>query len=329
MPPPPAPPSTPCTSTPQQSSHPLQNSHPQQNPHLQQNSHQQNSHPQPTSSSFPSTAEQTKMPSLQLPLQPAQQLLPTQPSAPTVASVLADQKTAHKPKVAQERNSSSPSKSARTNNAQKNMQSGQKSNGDSRPSPKVDPPTPSPSKDAPQKRAGTPQKPEAAGASLNKKPSKPVATLENGTCNNSASKTKTTPPSPSEILDQCNQYCHNPSVLMSGQHPQFRRNHRIRPLASRIRQRARRNPRRADAVTPPGPMDFRRMATLNKQSLGRTLHAVLTSGRAANADAASKNTNGSGGGGTSMDVRPAPLNGKINKDAGVDLHYPSSKSLST
>ena len=74
------------------------------------------------------------------------------------------------------------------------------------------------------------------------------------------------------------------------------------------------------------PMDFRRMATLNKQSLGRTLHAVLTSGRAANADA-SKNANGSGG--TSMDVRPAPLNGKINKDAGVDLHFPSSKSLST
>ncbi|KIH42554.1 hypothetical protein ANCDUO_27461, partial [Ancylostoma duodenale] len=129
---------------------------------------------------------------------PAQQLLPTQPSAPTVASVLADQKTAHKPKVAQERNSSSPSKSARTNNAQKNLQSGQKSNGDPRPNPKADLPTPSPSKEVSQKRAGTPQKPEAGAANLNKKPSKPATALENGTCNNSASKTKTTPPSPSD-----------------------------------------------------------------------------------------------------------------------------------
>ncbi|EYC02737.1 hypothetical protein Y032_0098g3097 [Ancylostoma ceylanicum] len=328
MPPPPAPPSTPCTSAPQPSSHHQQNSYPQQN-----------SHPQQSSSLFPSSAEHTKMATLQLPVQPAHQILPTQASAPTVATVLADQKAVNKPKIPQERNSSSPSKSARTNNAQKNVQSGQKSNGDPRQTPKPDPPTPSPSKEAPQKSAGPPQKPEASAASLNKKPSKP-ATLENGTCNNSASKTKTTPPSPSDNPRPVQPVLPQPlsadvrttptvsekpsnssgSVTNATASPS-------KPTPSESMPTKANSAVAADAVTPPGPMDFRRMATLNKQSLGRTLHAVLTSGRAANADAASKNTNGSGG--TSMDVRPAPLNGKINKDAGVDLHYPSSKSLST
>ncbi|KAK6031934.1 zinc finger, C3HC4 type [Ostertagia ostertagi] len=88
-----------------------------------------------------------------------------------------------------------------------------------------------------------------------------------------------------------------------------------------------------NATTVTAPMDFRRMATLNKQSLGRTLQAVLSSGRAD----VTKNTvtlpcAGAGdvaSGGAPMDARPTPLNGKIPKEAAVDLRFPNSKSLST
>lgn len=83
---------------------------------------------------------------------------------------------------------------------------------------------------------------------------------------------------------------------------------------------------RAASPTPAAPMDFRRMATLNKQSLGRTLQAVLTSGRAANADASRIVVNGSG---TPADVKSVTLNGKISGETAVDLNYPKSKSLST
>ncbi|KAK5985664.1 Polycomb group protein Psc [Trichostrongylus colubriformis] len=88
-----------------------------------------------------------------------------------------------------------------------------------------------------------------------------------------------------------------------------------------------------NASTVTAPMDFRRMATLNKQSLGRTLQAVLSSGRAD----VTKNTVAPPGagtgdvasGGSPMDARSSPLNGKIKKEAAVDLRFPNSKSLST
>lgn len=100
------------------------------------------------------------------------------------------------------------------------------------------------------------------------------------------------------------------------------------------------------------PMDFRRMATLNKQSLGRTLQAVLASGRVANTADSTASAKGtavttatttSTAGATttatvtaSADVKspslslppPPPINGKIKKDGAVDLHFSSSKSLS-
>ncbi|KJH49836.1 hypothetical protein DICVIV_04020 [Dictyocaulus viviparus] len=82
----------------------------------------------------------------------------------------------------------------------------------------------------------------------------------------------------------------------------------------------------ATSPAPAAPMDFRRMATLNKQSLGRTLQAVLSSGRAANADASKTVANN---GGTSVDVKGTPINGKINKESAIDLNFPKSKSLST
>ncbi|WKY01927.1 hypothetical protein Q1695_015720 [Nippostrongylus brasiliensis] len=98
----------------------------------------------------------------------------------------------------------------------------------------------------------------------------------------------------------------------------------------------------AGAASPPtssssstgAPMDFRRMATLNKQSLGRTLQAVLSSGRAANADSTkgavlSQTSLVPSPVGPSADIRsPPPINGKVEKEAAVDLHYPSTKSVS-
>uniref|UniRef100_W6NC91 Zinc finger domain containing protein n=1 Tax=Haemonchus contortus TaxID=6289 RepID=W6NC91_HAECO len=86
-----------------------------------------------------------------------------------------------------------------------------------------------------------------------------------------------------------------------------------------------------NATTVTGPMDFRRMATLNKQSLGRTLQAVLSSGRAD----VTKNTAAPAGvgdvstGGTPLETKSLPHNGKISKEPTVDIRFPNPKSVST
>ncbi|ETN77273.1 zinc finger, C3HC4 type, partial [Necator americanus] len=152
---------------------------------------QQNSH----YSSLPSTTEMSKLPRLDL----TQHMSPFPVSTPTVASVLKEQKATNKAKSAQDGNSVSSTKSTRTNNAPKNTQLSQKPDGEPRTIPNSDLPMSSSLKDISQKNKESP-KHESVGASPSRKTSKP-STVENGTCNNSPSKSKpTTKTPPSDTL---------------------------------------------------------------------------------------------------------------------------------